>query len=386
MSQVNPQGHVNTIPATNFPNHGRARGTQERLVSEVAALQRRIQTAEQRASANRNVIDQYQITNSEQASQITALNTRIAMKTGLLHIQEESIEDLRETIRGLRSKVQSEASLQEREDKLEIDRQRVRRHATLMDQKMKDIKKESSETIAENNELRRDRDASRNKYLGLKRKLQSYVADMDEGDDADQTRQPGGSIDLADSNLRSNHTSSATNSRRIPRDAVFSHHRSSVANRVKTVNANDPETQHQKGPTADSQASDISPNAAHKIAQQPYVAVQEVRSGMFTYPGLPSALSKLIQQKIRQWDIVRPDWVLGTEKGVAKCADRIAKGYSNMMTHGPGFACDDCVMKYRVCLAVHDHMIQLRALPPEHRYLGCTEKEMAYWIRNEEED
>ncbi|KAL8672891.1 MAG: hypothetical protein Q9168_002677 [Polycauliona sp. 1 TL-2023] len=115
-----------------------------------------------------------------------------------------------------------------------------------------------------------------------------------------------------------------------------------------------------------------------------YIAIDDLRIGSSTIVDIPTPLLHLIRDQMAVWDRIRPDWVAGTKKGKPKCAHRFANRQGSM---GEGsYACHDCVMNRRVCLAVRENMVQIRPRPPEDRGPDVTEVDLAFWVDQRDVD
>lgn len=112
-----------------------------------------------------------------------------------------------------------------------------------------------------------------------------------------------------------------------------------------------------------------------------FINIDDLRDPSFLHANVPTAVVDRIRVQMESWDRIRPDWEEGTKRGELKCAHKFANHQGSRLK-GP-YACDECTIKHRVCLAVRASKVQIR--PLANRGPAVTEKDVAFWVESDDE-
>ncbi len=106
-----------------------------------------------------------------------------------------------------------------------------------------------------------------------------------------------------------------------------------------------------------------------------FINIDDLRDPSFLHANVPTAVVDRIRVQMENWDRIRPDWEEGTKRGDLKCAHKFANHQGSSL-NGP-YACDECTVKHRVCLAVRASKVQIR--PLANRGPAVTEEDSRIW-------
>ncbi|KAI4219614.1 MAG: hypothetical protein L6R36_008194 [Xanthoria steineri] len=112
-----------------------------------------------------------------------------------------------------------------------------------------------------------------------------------------------------------------------------------------------------------------------------FIDIDDLRDPSFLHANVPTDVVDRIRVQMESWDRIRPDWEKGTKRGELKCAHKFANHQGNSLK-GP-YACDECTVKHRVCLAVRASKVQIR--PLANRGPAVTEKDVAFWVESDDD-
>ncbi|KAI4264312.1 MAG: hypothetical protein L6R42_000569 [Xanthoria sp. 1 TBL-2021] len=418
---------------------------EERLSSKLVSLNGRIKLEQAKAFTHSQTIDGLRNTNSQQTSQIETLEEEVSLKD--LEIQQhlQTIRDLQPKNDALpvssaqlaislgatqsstnnhsskyrqgavnmgtqtrsaqdSTQVKLNAVTQGRNDRKKSN-QRIQNELTQKYNEIADLKRQLPAVSAEKGQLQPDLTSTHDESSNARRQLidpQFWNTEIDDGsvgEAHEKTRQIRGlSNSLAPRKRKpldrqSTEDDASSQNRGITvahrqrkktnRGAALDTTEKPISKRTRTT-ANQPATRYARRPPAPSSSHKQAPQNSNNHENSDYIAINDIKSRSFTYGPLPITLFDQIRRQIRQWDTIRPDWDAGARRGHAKCAHQFAYHMGGKMEDG-GYACPDCVKNYRVCLAVRDHEVQIRALPPDERGFLATERDMEYWVREDAE-
>ena len=112
-----------------------------------------------------------------------------------------------------------------------------------------------------------------------------------------------------------------------------------------------------------------------------FINIDDLRDLSFLHANVPTAVVDRIRVQMESWDRIRPDWEEGTKRGDLKCAHKFANHQGSSL-NGP-YACDECTVKHRVCLAVRASKVQIR--PLANRGPAVTEEDVAFWVESDDD-